>query len=328
MNEERLVSIIIPVYNVASCLRRCIESLTNQKYVHIEIIVIDDGSTDKSLDILNEIQKKDARLVIISQKNSGQAAARNRGIDIAQGEYIMFVDSDDYVSPEFVSKPLELMNSSDSDLIVFDVLFISDQNKEYRRSGTRLSDSSSMSVNKLYKKDLWNTIRFPIGYWYEDLGTIPIVVATALKVTKLNDATYYYTRDRQNSQSNTINFDKLLDTIPMCERVYCLVTEAQPNSKFMRNELKLLFIDHLVNNTMLLKFIDINKKEQRIKMIDAISDELQKYFPDWKLSDYSNGNRFTKYIKRIAVFFYMHKLFVLGDIIWKYPQKIKMKGKI
>lgn len=96
------VSIIVPVYNVEKYLKRCLDSLVNQTLKDIEIICVNDGSTDGSLAILDEYVRNDDRIVVINQENSGQSVARNRGIDVAKGEYIGFVDSDDWVSEDYL----------------------------------------------------------------------------------------------------------------------------------------------------------------------------------------------------------------------------------
>ncbi|KRM21027.1 glycosyltransferase family 2 protein [Latilactobacillus graminis] len=325
INEEELVSIIIPVYNVASYLERCIQSLLDQTYKNIEIILVNDGSNDNSLDILNKFRKKDNRIIVISKENGGQASARNLGIKQSKGKYIMFVDSDDYVFSEFVAEPVHLMKKQNSDLVIFDMLFIDGRRKEYRSSGVSIDKSSSMPMNKLYNKNLWENLNFPTGYWYEDLGTIPVAVSRAKKIVKLNKALYAYTWDREESQSNTIDEDKVLDTIPMCERVYELVRkDDRTNEK--NEELKLLFIDHLINNTILLKFMDISNRNVRIKMIDEVKKTMDKYFPEWKIKDYNNGSFVTKYLKQIAASLYFNKAFFLGDLIWKYPKMFKNRG--
>ncbi len=104
MNEKRIISVIIPVHNVQHCLNRCIESLLAQTLSAIEYIFIDDGSTDESADILWKYQKSDSRIKIISQANAGASAARNAGLDVCSGEYILFCDSDDTVSPVWAEK--------------------------------------------------------------------------------------------------------------------------------------------------------------------------------------------------------------------------------
>lgn len=324
MNSKELVSIIVPVYNVEKYLEKCMLSLLNQTYKNIEILAVDDGSTDGSLDILKEFQLKDPRLIVFSQKNGGQASARNLGLEKASGDYIMFVDSDDYVKSNFVSSPLNLMQISESQLVIFDVMFIGGKHNEYRSSGTGITSASSMPVNKLYKKECWDDIRFPTGYWFEDLGTIPIVVSNAKKIAKLNEANYLYVRNREDSQSNTIQVDKILDTIPMCERVYKTIT-AEHTDELMLKELELLFIDHLINNTILLKFLEVSDSYNRVEMITNIKKTMDIYFPGWSILDYENGNFFSKNVKRIAAYFYLNGYFFLGDVCWKFPKKIIMK---
>lgn len=140
MNEESLVSIIVPIYNNASYLPECIESICGQKYSNIEIILVDDGSTDNTADIIKEYQKKDSRIISIYQKNSGQSSARNAGIRISRGDYICFVDSDDVISKTFVSDALEFI--SENDLVVCGIQY----NKI--KEGT----SKAVYINKLREK--------------------------------------------------------------------------------------------------------------------------------------------------------------------------------
>ena len=110
-----LVSIIIPVYNVEDFVEQCIDSILNQTYSNLEIIAVNDGSTDSSLKILENIKKKDSRVMIINQKNSGVSSARNAGIAKANGKYLVFVDADDFLARNFVDYMLELIKYNDSD---------------------------------------------------------------------------------------------------------------------------------------------------------------------------------------------------------------------
>ena len=112
------VSVIVPVYNVEKYLKRCLESLINQRFKDIEIICINDGSTDNSSDILKEYEKKDTRIKIINQNNRGLSGARNSGIDIANGEYILFVDSDDWINLDMIKDMYEQANSNKCDVVI------------------------------------------------------------------------------------------------------------------------------------------------------------------------------------------------------------------
>ena len=115
-NSNPKVTIIIPIYNVEKYIRECLESVINQTYKNIEIIVIDDGTPDKSGEIADEFAKKDSRIKVIHSKNAGVATARNKGLDKATGEYIMFIDSDDYVTAEYVEYFLGLINETKADI--------------------------------------------------------------------------------------------------------------------------------------------------------------------------------------------------------------------
>ena len=108
MRITDLISIIIPVYNAENVLQRCVNSLVSQTYTPVEIILVDDGSADSSLSICEELAKNHSNIKVISQENSGAASARNAGLSEANGEYIMFVDSDDWVEPTFCEKALEM----------------------------------------------------------------------------------------------------------------------------------------------------------------------------------------------------------------------------
>lgn len=107
--EQALISVIVPVYNVEKYLPECVESIISQTYDNLEVILIDDGSTDRSGKICDEFAEKDSRIVVIHQKNSGVSAARNRGLDLCRGEYISFVDSDDYYCTDLMESAMNAL---------------------------------------------------------------------------------------------------------------------------------------------------------------------------------------------------------------------------
>lgn len=114
-----LVSVIIPVYNVENYLKECLDSVLNQTYKNIEVIVINDGSTDKSLHILEDYSSKFNNIKIIDQENSGQSVARNKGLENAKGKYIYFLDSDDYILPDTLKKLIKKLEMNNLDIIRF-----------------------------------------------------------------------------------------------------------------------------------------------------------------------------------------------------------------
>ena len=128
------VSVIVPVYNVEKYLRECLESLVNQTLKEIEIICINDGSDDSSLEVLNEYASKDSRFKIISQQNQGQGIARNKGIDIANGEYLQFVDPDDWVETNMLEKLYNFANKNNSNVVRFNYSNYNDYSGKFKKN--------------------------------------------------------------------------------------------------------------------------------------------------------------------------------------------------
>lgn len=203
-----MISIIVPIYKVENYLRRCIDSLIHQNYPDTEIILVDDGSPDKCGTICDEYAQKDARIKVIHQKNGGLSAARNSGIDFAHGDYLMFVDSDDWVETNFCSFALKKCIETQSDIVVFgynDVYenktvkksIAFENEKQYSREEAlkELHGGKILSFawNKIYKADLFKTgIRYPKGRLFEDIGTTYLLFHQANAVYLASGATYNY----------------------------------------------------------------------------------------------------------------------------------------
>ncbi len=317
-----LISIIVPIYNVEAYIARCMNSIKDQTYENIEILAINDGSTDKSLSILEDIGKVDNRIQIINKENGGQASARNLGISIAKGEYFMFVDSDDFIDKNAVQECVAVLNNKICDLIIFDYFKLKNDQKEYVQAGKYLHNSKSAPWNKLYSRELWQNFRFPEGYWYEDLGIVPAVVANADRIEKLDKALYYYETSRDTSQTNIINPLKLNDKIHMVKNIY---KELEKQGKLNENinEVEYLFIDHLLNG-LLFKITNVEDKNVRITIANSIKETMERYFPDWDSNKYHKKS-FKKIVKRIVINKYLQGEFLLGDVLLKYPQRLKAK---
>lgn len=176
--EEKLVSIIIPVYNVEKYIRQCVRSLINQDYMNIEIILVDDGSLDKSGNIIDELQKKDKRILVIHQENSGVSSARNKGLSVAKGEYVMFVDGDDWVDEEYVSYFVKMINKSQCDMAMNKNNHTGIKDKSHSKIGEFDAEKVIEMIymgeifvavwNKIYKKSFLNDnhIVFDNNIWY------------------------------------------------------------------------------------------------------------------------------------------------------------------
>ncbi len=224
------ISIIVPVYNVEPYLNRCLDSIINQSMKEIEILVINDGSTDKSGEICDEYAKLDDRIKVIHQKNGGLSNARNAGLEQAQGKYIMFVDSDDYVEKDFCIIPFKAAEKNCADLVMFRYSHIIDgatftfpsnyKNLSIKNGKKSIQEAfdimfkiTSVGVwNKLYKKCLFKSIRFPEGMIYEDIGTSYKLLLESNSIYFINSVLYYY-QLRNDSLSKNPNSKSKKDLI-------------------------------------------------------------------------------------------------------------------
>lgn len=202
-----LISIIIPVYNVEKYLEECVDSVINQTYTNLEIILVDDGSTDSSPDICDDYGSKDVRIKVIHRTNGGLSAARNSGIETAQGEYISFLDSDDYIADntiEFLYNAI-VTHNADIAAVAMYKLFKNTVEPIFNFDTERLltsEDAFYEAINmeylmpsanaKLYKKKMFNGVRFPDGMLYEDTYVIGEVLHNAQTVYVSSKPFMYY----------------------------------------------------------------------------------------------------------------------------------------
>lgn len=206
MSEKVKISIIVPVYNVEKYLSECLESLVNQTLGDIEIICVNDGSTDGSLKILEEYAQKDARIKIISQENGGLSFARNRGIEQANGEFIAFVDSDDWVDEDFLEKLYNAAVKNDCDIAASTIIRKRPNAQKYRVHYTeeRVFNTLEEKINickipvccyvwnKLYRAELVKSNFFKEGVYFEDCLWTPKVLEASKKLVTVPDTNYYY----------------------------------------------------------------------------------------------------------------------------------------
>lgn len=224
MKKEPLISVIVPVYKVEPYLVKCVNSIREQTYSNIEIILIDDGSPDRCGEICDDFAKQDKRIKVVHKKNGGLPSARNAGIDIANGEYIGFVDSDDTIEPYMYEKLYNLLSYEKTKLAVCAVNYVYEDGKILHKSllgknctfdfyhaiiemnTHRIFDMGAWS--KLYHKSLFENIRFPVGKLSEDYYIMFKVFDRAQNVSYLDIPCYNYLQ-RQNSitRNEKINHD-------------------------------------------------------------------------------------------------------------------------
>lgn len=224
-----LLSIVTPVYNVESFLDRSVQSILSQSYRDIELILIDDGSTDGSSSLCDELAKKDSRVKVIHKENGGVSTARNVGLEIASGEYLTFVDPDDFLVPDTYLANMEyLISHKDVDILQYPYCnYISDDEiLNYHRPAEHLlvgaeqifsnwwsgSPLEYVIWNKLYKRSLWDGVRFKVGHISEDTCLVPQFVSRAHSIYISEKGLYYYQRDRVDSYTfGEYSFSKHLD---------------------------------------------------------------------------------------------------------------------
>lgn len=200
------LSVIVPVYKVEAYLEKCVSSILNQIFQDFEVILVDDGSPDNCGAICDKLAKTDCRIKVIHKKNGGLSDARNVGIEAAKGEYIGFVDSDDWIAPEMYEKLMQAACESKADIAVCGVyrvkkdkitsLHVFKQENVYEHNEGMLKILSnqikSYAWNKIYRKSLFENLRYPVGRNYEDLATTYLLFEQAKRVVCIKYIGYYY----------------------------------------------------------------------------------------------------------------------------------------
>ena len=218
-----MISVIVPVYKVEPYICQCVNSILNQTYRDLEVLLIDDGSPDKCGEICDEYEKKDQRVRVFHTENRGLSAARNLGLKEARGEYIGFVDSDDWIEPDMYEVLLKIIEEKRTDISVCGLWY------EYptcTEAVTNLHDEvyqkddalvalilgylKNYAWNKLYSKRIWKNIAFPEGHVFEDVATIYKVVKAAKQVATTSVSFYHY-RQRENSIASARTMINLRD---------------------------------------------------------------------------------------------------------------------
>ena len=207
--KEKTISIVVPIYHVEKYLQRCIDSILSQTFKDFELFLVDDGSPDNCGAICDEYAQRDSRIQVIHKENGGLPSARNVALDVATGDYVMFVDSDDWVEPDFCMQALRMIYEHNVQVVAFGHRCVSADNGEIQNRITkkpRIVDSSeairhlilrddticNYSWNKIYKRSLFENIRYPLGLLYEDNAVTYQLIAKAKKIYVSNVILYNY----------------------------------------------------------------------------------------------------------------------------------------
>lgn len=240
---SKLLSVIVPVYNVEAYLPKCIESILAQTYGDLELLLVDDGSPDNSGAICDDYAKKDSRITVIHKENGGQGSARNRALDIAKGEYIAFVDSDDFIEPNMYETMIEAMERTGSDLSLCGFI---------THSGLRLVESAvpdketvfksdeeilryyldspfvgGQPWNKVFKKTAFDSIRFPEGTAREDVYIMHLALAECKKAVHTAERLYHYIVREGSSEHQAFN-PKVLISMQIADERHTFMQQNYP----------------------------------------------------------------------------------------------------
>ncbi|WP_296893689.1 glycosyltransferase [uncultured Methanobrevibacter sp.] len=296
------ISVIIPVYNVENYLRECLDSITSQTVKDIEIICIDDGSTDNSPEILKEYQKKDSRIKIITKENGGQATARNLGIKEAQGEYIAFIDSDDFIESEMLEKLYTKAKDDNLDIAMCKIATYNNQTgeikdnvwyymlgifRDFEKEIFNHKDTKEFTCNiavtpynKIYKTSLIkdNNILFPEGLIFEDEKFFYDTYLRAKRVSVIPEFLYYY---RVNRKGSTVDIEKENDYTDIIE----ISKQIRQTFKETNNyeDYKYLLNNRLIH-LQLARFTETSPK-YREKFFNLLKEDLQEVLKDQDIKD-------------------------------------------
>lgn len=313
------VSIIVPVYNAENFLPSCLDSLVNQTLKEIEIILVNDGSTDNSLKIIKDYQKKYKNIVLIDQKNTGQAIARNNAIQCAKGEYITFADSDDQLKETMLETLYQKGIDDNSDIVWCNAYkvkettqLLHDDPKNYVEDPIKnyiLFNASPW--RKIIRKSLIveNELYFPKIRFYEDFAVVPAYALYANKISYVDDAFYLYMMYEGSTMHQVKYNSKLEDIFPSIEHLYHTFSKSLKEEEY-REELEYLFINHFLHAASL-RFFQFKEGRKHIAKIISIMKEK---FPNWQQNKYYK-KRNMKF--KIVCYNIYHEHYKILDIILK-----------
>ena len=241
MSDKPKVSVIVPFYNAERYLKQCLDSLQKQTYSNFEVWLINDGSIDQSYQIAAEYVKTDERFSLITQSNAGLATARNVGLQKMSGEYITFVDGDDYVSENYLAKMIRVAEVENSDLVIGNYYRYSDDDKMYyfydfsdilRNEEIRIDEFAKnitkvpycVTWGKLYHQKLFDHVRFPDGKLFEDTPTTVKVALKATKIWGLNEDLYAYRITEGSITESAMSVKKINDLMDIADDILTSLT--------------------------------------------------------------------------------------------------------
>lgn len=325
------LSIIIPVYNVENYLKKCLDSFISEKLSDYEIILVNDGSTDSSPEICQEYSGNYPDFIrYVSKENGGLGSARNRGLEEASGEYILFLDSDDYLNKNALEEMLSLIKSG-RDVYIFDLVAINESGKGmgYMKGCDSAADFSfeehpellfalPNACNKIWKRSLFSEtdIRFPDRLWFEDLYTIPKLYLHAKSFSYAPYGWYMYLQ-RTGSITRSSNLDRNLEIIDAVESVTSYYKERGVFDKF-KNELEYMAL----YNQVITSTTRVNLQDKRSPVQHKLFNSFKNQFPDYRDNPYVRS--MPKKLK-LLMFYIEHRMYGAFNFTMSLNELIKDK---
>lgn len=327
--ENVKVSVIIPVYKVEKYLIRCINSIIGQTYKNIEIILIDDGSPDRCPIICDEYSKKDERIKVIHKKNGGLSSARNKGVDLSSGEYITFIDSDDFISEFYIEYLLKAVIENNSLMSCCQDIRFGNEKNLYDSLGNKnnkfnyyimtkndffsemleLNSDLRTAWGKMFHASLFKKYNFDETFYFaEDMKIIHRLVNECNNIVKVNNVLYYYSQESESLVRSKFRYEKL----QMLECAYewkCFIGDNYPSLKSKATDYyffvlmgmcnELIFVDELRAQKELTNLI----KEMKVNKVNVLKNQFMKTYD--KLKCFLLINEYLKLYKLIYKFYYL-----------------------
>ena len=318
------ITVVVPVYNVEKYLERCIDSIINQTYKNLEILLVYDVSKDNSVNICKKYAKKYKKFIKLFHNNNaetGLSFARNLGIKKATGKYICFIDSDDYIEPDYVQRMYDKIIKDNTDFVICNYKRIYKKSVQYCNVSNFEIDNflNPGAWNKLYKIGVFSKVKFPNKkIYYEDLDTIPKIIMNKVKYSFVEEYLYNYVQNNESGMHKST--DKIFDIYDIMESN---VNYAKRNSVYekYKNNLELAYIFHILIGTT---YRARNHENFSINMINNIYKHVVSIFPKW----YKNkGIKRLNICYRMFLLLYRFKLFCLIYILLKIFGKFIYKYK-
>ncbi len=292
---DALVSIIVPVYKVEKFLNRSLDCILAQTYTNWEAILIDDGSPDGSGKICDEYAKRDSRFVVVHKENEGVAAARNTGLATAKGEYIEFIDSDDFAAPDLIKTQMELVKKYNADICVtgYDLVYNGDMPEVVAKGEPQLLDSEATirkilenqqfcsPWTKLYNKKVFDGVKYPAGAIFEDLMTAFEIFSKADSVVYQNVNLYYYFQASESITRSDFHYGKL-DEVRALQKQYEYIRDNYPN---LTDEARYKYIHNVKGHLMNLVTKNDDYGKKKYKEFAKILNSNYNFYRDYKKPD-------------------------------------------